>query len=146
MPTATVTMKKGLGLNIPGEPGPAVESVTGLDRIGVVPERIPHVKPRLAVAEGDTVRRGSVLFVDKRNPEIRFVSPAGGTVKAIRFGPRRVIQAIVIAVDKEESYESFDPLSESRIAGMERADLATHLISSTCFSIMCDCDAMWWWN
>ena len=129
-PMPTVAMKKGLGLNITGEPGPNVETVTGFDRIGVVPERIPFVKPKLHVAEGETVRRGSLLFTDKRNPDIRFVSPAGGTVKAIDFGPRRVIRAIVIDVDKEEACESVDPLSEKKISAIQKSDLAALLMKA----------------
>ncbi|MFZ5565285.1 MAG: 4Fe-4S dicluster domain-containing protein, partial [Thermodesulfobacteriota bacterium] len=86
------------------------------------------IKPKLHVAEGDRVRRGSVLFVDKRNPDIRFVSPAGGTVETIDFGPRRVIRAIVIAVDKEEPCESFERLTESRITSMAKAEITAHLM------------------
>lgn len=126
----TVAMKKGLGLNITGQPDPNLETITGFDRIGVVPERIPFVKPKLQVAEGDTVRRGSVLFVDKRNPDICFVSPAGGTVKAIDFGPRRVIRAIVIAVDRDEACESVDPLSEKKISAMQKAGLTALMMKA----------------
>ncbi|MFZ5563218.1 MAG: hypothetical protein ACOZBW_04145, partial [Thermodesulfobacteriota bacterium] len=60
----TVQMKKGFCLNMTGAPETTVETVTGLDRIGVVPERIPYIKPKLHVSEGDRVSRGSVLFVD----------------------------------------------------------------------------------
>lgn len=123
-----IHMKKGFRLNMPGEPVSAVEAVTGLDRVAAVPERIPYIKPKLTVKKGDSVQRGGVLFTDKHRPDICFASPAGGTVETIDFGPKRVIRAIVIAVEREEACRSFAPLSETRIASMGKVELTGHLM------------------
>jgi Na+-transporting NADH:ubiquinone oxidoreductase subunit A len=74
----------------------------------MVPEHIPFIKPRLTVEEGDSVAIGTPLFEDKRNNRIRFLSPGGGQITRIVFGPRRIIRQIIISLDSDERYESFE--------------------------------------
>lgn len=91
--------KKGLDLPITGAPdqtihdGPAIRSVAilGPDYLGL--------KPKMLVAEGDDVERGTALFCHKDSPEVVFVAPAKGRVRAINRGARRVLQSVVIDVD-----------------------------------------------
>jgi hypothetical protein len=73
-------------------------------QLAFLPDKIPYVKPRLKVAEGDHVSIGSVLFEDKQTPAIQFLSPAGGVVSKIQYGPRRVLEKIIIDrdLDKED--------------------------------------------
>ncbi|MFV0360077.1 Na(+)-translocating NADH-quinone reductase subunit A [Tropicimonas sp.] len=91
-------LKKGLDLPISGEPdqtihdGPKIATVAvmGADHIGL--------KPRMLVAEGDGVERGTPLFAHKDSPDVLFVSPVRGRVRAINRGARRVLQSVVIEV------------------------------------------------
>jgi Na+-transporting NADH:ubiquinone oxidoreductase subunit A len=103
-----IHLQKGFDLNIQGKPSKEVEKVVSGSHIGVLPDRIPFVKPRLLVKEGDDVRVGSVLYEDKRNPDIKFLSPGAGVIQHIKFGRRRVIQEIVIALDPNEPHEDFE--------------------------------------
>ena len=79
--------KKGFDLNITGRPLPEMSKREAPDRVALLPAKIPIVKPRLKVKEGDQVKVGSVVFEDKRNPAIQFMSPGGGKVTEIAFGP-----------------------------------------------------------
>ncbi len=100
-----------------------------LERLGVSPARIDYIKPRLHIKTGDRVRRGSLLFVDKRRPEVHFLSPGGGEVESIIYGPRRVIEAIVIRLDAEEDREQFDIVTAEKLAEMDRGKLVQHLLT-----------------
>ncbi|MEJ2642728.1 MAG: hypothetical protein P8010_24515, partial [Desulfosarcinaceae bacterium] len=97
-------------------------------QVALTPARIPLIKPRLKVAVGDRVKLGSLLCEDKRDARLRFLSPGGGEVVDIRFGPRRVIDAIVIALEEEEPAVPFAVLSGERIKGMTREALVEHLL------------------
>jgi hypothetical protein len=96
-------------------------------RLAMLPEHIPFVKPRLKVVKGDRVALGSPLFEDKRNPNIHFLSPGGGRVTDIRFGPRRVIQEIVIELDDTEKAIEFERYSQADIDKMSREQLVQAL-------------------
>lgn len=54
------------------------------------------------VNEGDDVRRGQLLFEDKKTTGVRYTSPASGRVVAINRGDRRVLQSVVIQLDAGE--------------------------------------------
>jgi Na+-transporting NADH:ubiquinone oxidoreductase subunit A len=103
-----IHLKKGFSLRIAGAPAPSLRHLENPDHLGMVPEHIPFVKPRLLVKEGDPVAIGTPLFEDKRNTRIRFLCPGGGRVTRIAFGPRRIIRQIRIALDNNERSERFD--------------------------------------
>lgn len=118
-----VNIKKGYRVNIVGEPSHDVETLGKPAQVALLPARIPFVKPRLKVQIGNQVKIGSPVFEDKRNPDLSFLSPGGGKIAQINFGPRRVIKEIVIALDHDEAYEAFPIFSESQIERIERKDL-----------------------
>jgi Na+-transporting NADH:ubiquinone oxidoreductase subunit A len=131
-----VTLRKqGYRFHLTGQPTTQVISLPDPSQFAILPEIIPHIKPRLHVAEGDSVRIGSVLFEDKRRPRIRFPSFAGGTVRRIQYGPRRVIQAIVVErASGIEPHVAFDPLSEAALERLDRTGLVEKIVEG----------AMWW--
>jgi len=104
----TIHLKKGFSLNIAGKPGRHLRQLERPRQVGLVPEQIPFVKPRLLVEEGSSVAVGTPLFEDKRDTRIRFPSPGGGRVTRIAFGRRRVIQKIVVDLDENEEFATVD--------------------------------------
>ena len=60
------------------------------------------MRPSMKVREGDVVKKGQVLFEDKKNPGVIFTAPASGTVTAINRGAKRVLQSVVIKVEGNE--------------------------------------------
>ena len=103
-----IQLKRGYSPRIAGGPSRRLDPLDPPDHVGMVPEKIPFVKPRLLVEEGQVVAIGSPLFEDKRNTRIHFPSPGGGRITRIEFGPRRVIRRIEIALDAKESYATID--------------------------------------
>jgi Na+-transporting NADH:ubiquinone oxidoreductase subunit A len=130
-----VKIKKGYRFRMAGEPSNVIRSLANPPEIAFLPEKIPFIKPRLKVAQGDIVEIGSILFEDKRNPDFKFLSPAGGVVSRIQLGPRRVIEAIVIDCDADnEASVKFPSISASELDAMDRRQLVGQILSG----------GLWW--
>ncbi|MFH2064201.1 MAG: 4Fe-4S dicluster domain-containing protein [Pseudomonadota bacterium] len=124
----SVTVTKGYDLPISGRPSPEVKTLKKPLRVASLPERIPFIKPRLQVEVHDPVRIGSVLYEDKQNTDLKFLSPGSGTVTAINFGERRVLREIVIELDREEQVVDFPKIADSDIRSLERESLIRMLM------------------
>jgi len=123
------TIKKGLDLPITGQPeqkitdGNIIKSVAllGFDHVGL--------KPKMAVAEGDKVKLGQLLFSDKKNPGVNFTAPGAGVVKAINRGDKRALLSVVIELDGNQQ-ESFAKYNESELAGLTADQVKDNLLNS----------------
>jgi Na+-transporting NADH:ubiquinone oxidoreductase subunit A len=123
-----IRVSKGHDLPLEGRPATDLDVLPKPSRVAVLPERISFVKPKLMVKEADAVSIGTPLFHDKRHPRVRFLSPGGGVVEAIEFGPRRVIRKIVIRLDETEAADSFPPFDEGRLRRTDRRELVGALL------------------
>ncbi len=95
-------IEKGLDLPIPGKPIQVIRGTSPCTRVAVVADDYPGMKPRMHVAEGDTVRRGQILFEDRKTPGVVHTSPGAGKVLAIHRGERRALQTVVIDLSEGE--------------------------------------------
>ena len=130
-----IRVKKGHNIQISGQPSREMLSVKKPGKIAVIPERIPFIKPRLKVEKGDKVKIGSLLMEDKHRSYLKFLSPGGGVVEAIDFGPRRVIQKIVIRLDPKEEPIDFESLSESDLEDISRDNLVEKILEGGLWSL-----------
>ena len=90
------SIRKGYDPALPGAPRQSVEDAAPVGSAAILGSDCPGLRPALAVAPGDPVRRGQVLFTDRRHPAIAYVSPLTGVVESIDFGPRRTLSAMVL--------------------------------------------------
>ncbi|MDH3428450.1 MAG: Na(+)-translocating NADH-quinone reductase subunit A [Gammaproteobacteria bacterium] len=106
-----ITIDKGLDIPISGQPQPVISDASDVRSVGLLGWDTPGLKPKMAVAEGDRVKLGQVLFVDKRNPDVRYTAPGCGTVSAIHRGERRVLNSVVIRLDGDdaETWRAYEP-------------------------------------
>lgn len=125
---ADFKITKGYNVPIAGEASENLSDLAQPPFLGVCPVEFRGLKPKLTVKVNDEVKVGTPLFFDKKNPNLQFVSPAGGRVTAINYGPRRVIEEIVISRDGSEQYEEFEKYAVGKISGLSRGDLVTHLL------------------
>lgn len=95
-------IRKGLALPISGEPRQEIEDARPVHCVAVAGYDYPNLKPRLCVSEGQQVKRGQLLFEDKKIAGVGFTSPGAGTVAAIHRGPRRVLESVVIGLSDNE--------------------------------------------
>ncbi len=129
-------LKNGFTLRIDGKPAATLDTPAAPRRVAAVAARLPFLKPRLAVRPGDRVKLGSLLFEDKRRPELRFLSPGGGCVSAVTYGPRRRLQEVVIDLDEEEEAEEFPRLNEADLPSIDPAELGRRIAAGGLWSLI----------
>ena len=93
---------KGLDLPINGAPKQEVRSRPKITRVAILGDDYPGMKPRLLVAEGDTVKRGQPVFEDRKSPGVFFTAPGAGRVIGVHRGERRAFQSLVIHLSESE--------------------------------------------
>lgn len=99
-----IKVKKGLDLHLEGAVSdPRDITVKPVTTVTIVPDDFQGIVPKMDVREGDTVLAGQAIFHSKTHPELKIVSPAQGTVKAVVRGERRKILRVEIAVDGEQA-------------------------------------------
>jgi len=122
--------KKGLDLPISGEPEQVIYDDGGRVRtVALLGKDYVGLKPKMLVNEGDRVKLGQPLLIDKGNPELNYASPGAGVVRSIIRGPKRVLQAIVVELDgdEEQIFQSYD---ESKLSGLTPEQVQTNLLAS----------------
>ncbi|HII3850159.1 Na(+)-translocating NADH-quinone reductase subunit A [Pasteurella multocida] len=97
-----ITIKKGLNLPISGSPEQVIRDGNAITEVALLGEEYVGMRPSMKVREGDVVKKGQVLFEDKKNPGVVFTAPASGTVTTIHRGAKRVLQSVVIKIEGNE--------------------------------------------
>ncbi|WP_323786871.1 Na(+)-translocating NADH-quinone reductase subunit A [Psychroserpens sp.] len=124
-----IKIKKGLDIKLIGEAEKSVEQAIISNFCTIRPEDFHSVIPKLVAKEGATLKAGDVIFYDKSNEDVKFVSPVSGTVIEVLRGPKRRIDAVKIQADKEQSYNDFGKFNMSSDAQSTKA----HLLASGCW-------------
>ncbi|MCW8356485.1 Na(+)-translocating NADH-quinone reductase subunit A [Marinomonas pontica] len=120
---------KGLDLPISGAPNQVIEAAAVAKTVAVIGPDYHGMKPTMLVKEGDKVKKGQVIFTDKKTEGVKYTAPASGTITAINRGERRVFQSIVINVEGNES-ETFASYSGSELKSLERSKVVDNLVDS----------------
>lgn len=107
-------IKRGLDIPIDGAPRQVIDNAPAPRAVAVVGFDYHGMKPTMAVAEGDRVKLGQLLFTDKKTEGVRYTAPGSGVVAAVNRGAKRVLQSVVIELDGDDS-ESFTTCSADQI-------------------------------
>ena len=124
-----IKIKKGLDLPIAGAPAQVIEDGPAIRRVALLGEEYVGMRPSMMVSEGEHVKKGQILFEDKKNPGVVFTSPACGKVVEINRGERRVFQSIVIEIDGDEEI-TFNRYDSSTLSDLTREQVETNLVNS----------------
>ncbi len=124
-----IKIKKGRDLPVSGEPAQSVSDGKAVSSVAVIGPDYIGMKPTMLVKEGEQVKLGQKLFLDKKNPGVVWTSPGCGTVKAVNRGARRVLESVVIDLggDAEEAFQSY-PATE--LTSLSLDDVRKNLIES----------------
>ena len=117
------TIKKGLDLPLAGAPAQEIHDAGQPRRVALVAADYVGMKPTMFVQPGDSVRRGQLLFEDKKTPRVRYTALGGGTVLAVNRGERRALQSVVIELDETERAGGHDCVTFEAYTGGAAADL-----------------------
>ena len=102
-----IRLRKGLNIPLKGEAIPKVSKSVTSSIVAVKPTDFKTLNPKLLVKEGDAVKAGTPVMVDKKCPAINFCSPISGTVKEIVRGDKRKLLEIRIEADGKNEYLEF---------------------------------------
>jgi Na+-transporting NADH:ubiquinone oxidoreductase subunit A len=102
-----INFKKGLDLPIAGNPSVNISDAPKVSAVSVLANDYIGMKPTMFVKAGDTVKVGSKIFEDKKNPGVFFTSPAGGTISSINRGDKRKFLSVEIDISNDEQFHTF---------------------------------------
>ena len=128
-----IKLRKGLDINLKGKAN--FETIRRIDssEIALVPDSFGGVMPKVIVREGDCVKAGDALFVDKKYPEMKFASPVSGTVKAVVRGDRRKVLYVKVKADETQQFVDF---GIKDIANLDGRAIKEALLASGLFSFI----------
>ncbi len=124
-----IELKRGLDLPLAGAPEQRVDEALRPSKVALIAADYPGMKPTLQVREGDRVKRGQVLFTDKKNEAVKYTAPAAGTVLAINRGDKRVFISLEIAVDGDDAV-AFRVFPAHTLSALPRDEVQTALLDS----------------
>ena len=114
-----IKLRKGLDIKLEGAAVETKVEVWKCKEYALQPDDFTGVVPKVVVREGDHVKAGEPLFVDKNCPEVRFASPVSGEVSAIVRGDRRKVLCVKVKADAEQEYADFGKKDVTALTGDE---------------------------
>lgn len=124
-----ITIKKGLNLPINGKPEQVIHDGPSIGHVATLGEEYVGMRPTMKVKVGDRVKKGQVLFEDKKNLGVKHTAFASGVVQEINRGDKRVLQSVVIEVQGDEA-ERFSSYSREQLSQLTKQQVRDNLIES----------------
>ena len=127
--TKRIKLRKGLNVNLKGHSEAKTLLLDTAEEYALKPEDFVGMVPKVVVREGDTVKAGDALFVNKNYPDVMFASPVSGTVTAVVRGERRKVLCVKVKADKEQVYVDF--------RSVRLADFLLRKSRTSCSKLVC---------
>jgi len=127
-------IKKGLDLPINGEPVQEIVAGPEISQVAVIGFDYVGMKPTMEVQVGDKVKAGQLLFTDKKNEGVRYLSPGAGEVVAVNRGQKRVFQSVVVQLDGSDDSVTFDSFADTKFDDLTREQVRDLLVESGLWS------------
>ena len=102
-----IKLHKGLDIHLQGRAEEKLIQLKSNGKFALVPDDFEGVTPKVIVKEGDKVKAGDALFVNKQYPEVKFASPVSGTVREVVRGERRKVLCIKVDADAQQEFTDF---------------------------------------
>ncbi|WP_261816816.1 Na(+)-translocating NADH-quinone reductase subunit A [Vibrio gallicus] len=124
-----ITINKGLDLPISGAPTQVINDGNPVSKVALLGEEYVGMRPTMHVRVGDSVKKGQILFEDKKNPGVIFTAPQGGTVIEVNRGAKRVLQSVVIEIAGDEQI-TFDKYTQEQLVNLDESIIRKQLVDS----------------
>ena len=95
-----ISLRKGLDINLKGRAEEKKIQLKSNGKFALVPDDFEGVTPKVVVKEGEKVKAGDALFVNKQFPQVKFASPVSGTVREVVRGERRKVLCIKVSASR----------------------------------------------
>jgi Na+-transporting NADH:ubiquinone oxidoreductase subunit A len=123
-------LRKGLDIRLKGKAEEQKIQLKSNGTYALVPDDFEGVTPKVVVHEGDHVKAGDALFVNKQYPQVRFASPVSGKIIAIERGDRRKVLCVKVEADAQQEYVDF---GKKDVAKMDAKAVIDALLESGIF-------------
>ncbi|MFT7430677.1 MAG: Na+-transporting NADH:ubiquinone oxidoreductase subunit A, partial [Colwellia sp.] len=124
-----ITIKKGLDVPVVGSPLQVIHDGNAIKTVATLGEEFVGMRPTMFVKVDDRVKKGQIIFEDKKNPGVKFTAHAAGVVKEINRGEKRVLQSVVIKIDGDEQI-TFPSYTANELNSIKRQDVVDNLVNS----------------
>ncbi|WP_299203664.1 Na(+)-translocating NADH-quinone reductase subunit A [Brumimicrobium sp.] len=114
-----VRLKKGLDIKLIGEADQVKVDLETPTMVAIKPSDFHGLVPKVIIKEGEKVKRGEVVFYDKYNKDVKFVSPVTGVLSEVVRGEKRRILEVRIKVSEVDEVVQVDPVDPSSISREE---------------------------
>ena len=114
-----IKLHKGLDINLKGKAEEKKIQLKSSGKYALMPADFEGVVPKVVVKEGDKVKAGDALFVNKNYPSVQFASPVSGTVTAVERGDRRKVLSVRVDADADQEFKDFGVKDASKMTGEE---------------------------
>ena len=112
-----IHLRKGLDIRLKGRAEEQKLQLKSNGKYALVPDDFEGVTPKVVVREGDHVKAGDALFVNKQYPEIRFASPVSGKVIAVERGERRKVLCVKVEADAQQEFVDYGKKDVTKMDG-----------------------------
>lgn len=115
--TRVIRLRRGLDINLAGRAEKTIVALKPNGTFALRPDSFEGIKPKVLVKEGDKVKAGEALFINKAYPNVKFSSPVSGTVSLVERGDRRKLLSVRIEADKEQEFIDFGVKDIATLSG-----------------------------
>ena len=112
-----IKLRKGLDIHLQGRAEEKKIQLKSNGKYALVPDDFEGVTPKVVVREGDKVKAGDALFVNKQYPEVKFASPVSGTVREVVRGERRKVLCVKVDADSQQEFVDFGRKDVGKLTG-----------------------------
>ena len=112
-----IKLSKGLDIHLQGKAEEKKIQLKSNGKYALMPDDFEGVTPKVVVKEGDKVKAGDALFVNKQYPQVKFASPVSGTVREVVRGERRKVLCIQVDADAQQEFTDFGKRDVSSLSG-----------------------------
>ena len=112
-----IKLHKGLDIHLQGRAEEKLIQLKSNGKFALVPDDFEGVTPKVVVKEGDKVKAGDALFINKLYPEVKFASPVSGTIREVVRGERRKVLCIKVDADAQQEFVDFGKKDVSSLTG-----------------------------
>ena len=112
-----IKLSKGLDIHLQGKAEEKKIQLKSNGKYALMPDDFEGVTPKVVVKEGDKVKAGEALFVNKQFPQVKFASPVSGTVREVVRGERRKVLCIKVDADAQQEFTDFGKRDVSSLSG-----------------------------
>lgn len=125
-----IKIKKGLDLPLEGKPEQTISTGATVKTVAILGEDYVGMKPTMHVQVGDQVKKGQLIFEDKKTPGVKYTAPASGTISAVNRGAKRKLLSVVVDIADQEDAVSFDKYSADQLTSLDRQKIVDQMVES----------------